>query len=255
MGVFNVPKSVRLSMVDIHHDFEFVDEGNDGLHTISIGAVIEGDLGRKLFYGIYKGFFDSDVFKRMLKIDNDQNKWMRKNVMKHIFVRLAGGAKKPVTIDEAWDDLRNGAKFSIAANYQELSGRTDVDVYVGSITGIKTKLLAVVDAVTSADKPTVRQWCYYSAHDTVCFNNLFGGMMGKPDGWCNYAIDLRLLTDVMGLKHDDYNPEAKLPHHPLFDALGQYATAEKLRKFVAKSEASALGKLVVTPAELEESDD
>jgi len=123
-----------------------------------------------------------------------------------------------------------------------------VQIVVGTQATIRRKLVAMVAAATTFKKPEVRQWCYYSAHDTVCFNNLFGGMMHKPDNWCNYAIDLRLLSDVFGKDHDDYNPEAKYPHHPLFDALGQYETAMALQKTLLNGNVVDIGRGVVSPA-------
>lgn len=237
MRVFNLSDAQKRRTVDIHHDFEFVDEGPAGLHIISMGAVFEGYKRKKLLYAINRDFFSTPLFKRMCETNNEQNTWMFDNVFTHINVRVetrqgqvrltAKGARKAVAA---------GKTVTVLAVDQKVQGRGNATVIVGTLAQIRAKVEATIASVTDAPeaKRHVRQWCYYSAHDVVCFDNLFGGMINVPESFAYHAIDLRLLTDVFGQKHDSFNPDAKYPHHPLFDALAQYETAKKLAVLVEK---------------------
>ncbi len=250
MGIFNLSKSDALRVVDVHHDFEFVDLGTDGLHIISYGAVLEGPGKSRMVYGINSDFFKTAVFRRMCEEQSEQNTWMFENVFKHIKVMIRG---KLTTVTDARKQFAENAtlSFAIEPDDQPVPKSDVLDVVVGNIDKLRDALVAAVDKTTSAKDKIVRQWCYYAAHDTVCFNNLFGGMMHKPDGWDNFAIDIRLLSDVFGQDHDDFNPEAKYPHHPLFDAMAQCATANKLRTHVLKLSSQRLLSAVTSDAKFD----
>jgi len=245
MGIFNIKSEDAEKFVDVHHDFEFVDAGAAGLTTVSIGAVITSNGKLSYLYGIDATFFETELFRSLCRTRSKQNDWLFENMFVHILVRL-DKELKAISLKEARGRIGNDTVVRVIAADQRTKELDDlgVQIVIGNQTAIKRKLVQMVAAATTFKAPQVRQWCYYSAHDTVCFNNLFGGMMHKPDNYDNYAIDLRLLSDVLGQKHDDYNPEAKYPHHPLFDALGQYETAMRLQRYALKHTDMTIGRMV-----------
>jgi hypothetical protein len=250
MGIFNIAKADEEKFVDIHHDFEFVDAGAAGLPTVSIGAVICSGSKLSYLYGIDSTFFETTMFLDLCRTKNKQNDWLFENMFVHIRVRLDKELKS-ISLNDARGRITKNTVVRLVAADQRTKemDALGVQIVVGTQAAIRRKLVQMVSASTTFKKPEVRQWCYYSAHDTVCFNNLFGGMLHKPDNYSNYAIDIRVLSDVFGQKHDDFNPAAKHPHHPLFDALAQYETALKLQELVLKKNSVNLGRLVSTPAE------
>jgi len=244
MSIFKLSQKDQASTIDIHHDFEFVDCGLNGLHVISIGAVIDGPKKRSLFYGINNDFFNSDVFLDMVNdegklSEKSNNTWMFENVFKHIICRVGA---KTVSISDARLAIAHGRKFSIHAEDQKPVSKPVPTVVVGTPDEIKEALLKVVSAASPAGETTVRPWGYYTAHDHVCLANLFGGMRNMPDNWCYFSLDIRQMSDIFGQDHDDFNPNT--PHHPLYDAVAQYKTARKLAVFVANADPKTLGNLV-----------
>jgi hypothetical protein len=240
MSVFN--PADRAALVEIHHDFEFVDDGSNGLHFISVGCVIAGPKKSTLFYAINSDFFTSDVFTDMVNNDNedsDNNTWMFEHVFKHIICRI--GTRK-VDLTTARLAIASGKKFSIHAEDQQPVSKPTPTVIVGTTEQIKDALLKAVSSVAPKGDYEVQPWGYYIAHDHVLLANIFGGMRKMPENWRYYSLDVRQLSDVLGQDHDDFNPNT--PHHPLYDAVAQYKTAKKLTKLVASTEASKLGTLV-----------
>jgi hypothetical protein len=241
MSVFN--PTDKASTVELHHDFEFVDAGLDGLHFISVGCVAAGPSKSALFYGINKDFFGTELFHDMTRDENsdsENNTWMFDHVFKHIKCRVG---KKLTDLATARLAIAEGAKFSIIAEDQAPVSKPKPTVVVGTVSEIKEALLKVVAGVSPKGvEITVQPWGYYTAHDHVLLANIFGGMRHMPDNWRYYSIDVRQLTDILGQDHDDFNPNT--PHHPLYDAVAQFKTARKMADLVSSVSSAKLGALV-----------
>lgn len=233
----------KASIVELHHDFEFVDAGLDGLHFISVGCVAAGPKKSALFYAINRDFFATDLFRDMIRDENndsENNTWMFNHVFKHIKCRVG---KKLTDLTTARLAIAEGAKFSIVAEDQAPVSKPKPTVIVGSVEEIKEALLKVVASVSPKGiETTVQPWGYYTAHDHVLLANIFGGMRHMPDNWRYYSIDVRQLTDILGQDHDDFNPNT--PHHPLYDAVAQFKTARKMADLVESLPLQKLGALV-----------
>jgi hypothetical protein len=237
-------------VVDIHFDCEFVDQGNAGLDFISIGAVIVGNQGRSNFYGVDKDFFKSKVFFDTFHPKSDKEKeqsgWMLANVWRHITgTAVAGSDHGKGSVSSLYDILsKDGAVFTpdFDQTYpikkdddtEESGNEPDVTV-VGKIGNIAKAILETVEDVRAkdlGDDNVTRIWTYYGAHDMVCLDNLFGGMLSVPETFNYYSYDFRSLGDIFGYSHDELNPNT--PHCAMSDAIAQYEMAQKLRKMIAR---------------------
>lgn len=89
-----------------------------------------------------------------------------------------------------------------------------VPLHLASRELIAQRIIAFVNA--NKGKTPIEFWGYYADYDWVVLCQLFGAMVGLPEGWPMYCRDLKQLCDELG------NP--KLPekkekeHNALFDA-------------------------------------
>lgn len=245
MSIFKLDAATAKNRVNVHHDFEFVDDGLKGLFFISIGAVIEGPKAKKLFYGINESFFKSERFIAMCAENNKQNDWMFENVFSHIQANMLGRELQEVmSLSEGRRFIaKRGAKsFEIRQRDQRTLSKPTPTIIVGTTEQIKNKLVETIESTIDSKSYEIQPWGYYTAHDHVLLSNLFGNMSNMPDNWIYYSYDIRQMTDIFGLDHDDWNPNT--PHHPLYDAIAQYKMAKRIQDHIAKIDATELGKAV-----------
>ena len=222
-----------------HYDFEFMDIGTSGLETISIGGIFESCGIRGDFYGINSDYFSSKTsWPTFVNHTNPNYEFMHDNVFKQILVEDRASSKR-LSMSDLLDNAVHGDEkyISRVINLEPVAFRIlsrqpffEDQVVIGSPEYIGNKLDAMAVELGATKERPVQPIGYYPAHDHVCLNNLFGGMLKTPEHWNYFSLDLRSMTDLFCQDHDDYNPET--PHHCYADACGQRDTWLKLADYV-----------------------
>jgi hypothetical protein len=224
--------------VDIYYDFEFSDEGSNGIHVISMGAVLEGDNGRKTFYGINAAFFN----EHFLKMLAEHRSWIQEGkpadskldhsfMFEHVFkfIKARIGADAISTLDLCLKQpFETTVRYLNIVSSQESKSNLET---VGPLSDLKQGLIHLVNEVSGGSHATVRLFGYYSAYDHVCLCQLFGRMLDLPKEWNWYTYDL--MTLINGYNIDPKLILAKGDHNQLTDALATRQSWSNLYKYVS----------------------
>jgi 3'-5' exoribonuclease-like protein len=183
-----------------YYDTEFLDDGNT-INLISIGIVCED--GRE-YYAVNK---EAD-WVRIL-----QNKFLMENVVPHL----------PVLPDSEW--FNNGTYAFIL---------DEDDPSVKAYSQIADEVHEFLLADDCGLKRTARElWAWYGAYDHVALSQLYGTMIGLPEGIPMHTCDLKQEFDRLGSpSHPAQSKETA--HNALHDAKYNHFLANFLRQYEAR---------------------
>ncbi|HZU01543.1 MAG TPA: 3'-5' exoribonuclease [Ktedonobacteraceae bacterium] len=134
------------------------------------------------------------------------------------------------------DDMRDVPQWIIDNVFSSLSCDTSV---WSDRTVMKAEILHFIDN-EQYGKPELWGWC--SGYDWVALCQLFGTMMGVPDGWPHYIKDIQFLLDDYGLSDDALPQQEEGLHNALSDA----KHIKKIWEFLSRYEAEQIAQKMLT---------
>lgn len=105
----------------------------------------------------------------------------------------------------------------------KLPERTTTDVFGREIWVTREVIAERVAAFVAAAPTPPEFWAYYGAYDWIAICQLFGTMMGLPNGWPMFVLDLKQYAYHLGLASaqkslQDFVPQGEGAHDALEDA-------------------------------------
>lgn len=209
-------------MNKIYYDFEFLEgpqtkrflginigQTKPTIDVISVGMVrddgseyyaVSKDFNLKEAWNRWDGeYHELSGFAKEQGFSPRKNFWIRENVLKPIFIELAGKENRKNIITNDFEDYLLASKDFNYKNLKSLinkygKSKTDIAQEVFEFCTGETLSLEKVKYYKVNPQPC-ELYGYYSAYDHVCLAWLFGKMIDLPDGFPMYTNDLKQMFD------------------------------------------------------------